>query len=419
MKTDLGGPATLEKEPVELHQPREQRPQRIEAKRHWWRWLVVLAMLGFGVYWLLGKSEQRQAPAAGLAEKSATLAVPVSVAAARQGDMPVYLTGLGSVTAFNTVTVKSRVEGQLIKVAFQEGQFVRQGDLLAEIDPRPFRVQLAQAEGQLARDAAQLKDAKANLARYQELLAKQFISKQQFSGQAAAVGQYEGAIKVDQALIDNAKLQLTYCRITAPISGRIGLRLVDVGNIVQANDQNGLAVITQVQPIAVLFTIPEDNLPPVLKKLKANERLPVEAYDRAGQTQIASGSLLTVDNQIDQSTGTLRLKAVFQNQDNVLFPNQFVNVRLLLDVKKEVVIVPMAAIQRGPQGTFVYVVKADQTAELRQVTVGPSEGNEALIDAGLSPGELLVVDGVDKLRAGSKVRMQGPDNADPSRRPSA
>ena len=340
--------------------------------------------------------------------------VPVVTTKVRQGNMGIYLTGLGSVTAFNTVTVRPRVDGQVIKVAFQEGQLVRQGDLLAEIDPRPFQVQLAQAEGQLAKDTAQLQNARVDLERYKVLLAQDSVAKQQLDTQIALVNQYEGVIKSDQAQIDNAKLQLTYSRITAPITGRIGLRLVDPGNVVRANDpNNGLAIITQLQPIALIFNIPEDDLPKVLTKMRSGQQLVVDAYDRNLTKKLATGTLLTIDNQIDPNTGTVKCKAVFANDDNALFPNQFVNARLLVDTKKDTSIVPTAAVQRSPQGTFVYVVKDDSSVETRNVVVGPSEGDEVVIEKGLAPGEVVVIEGVDKLQRGMKVaaRMAGDSSA--------
>jgi multidrug efflux system membrane fusion protein len=320
--------------------------------------------------------------------------------------MPVYIRGLGNVTAFNTVVVRSRVDGQLMSIHYTEGQFVREGELLAEIDPRPFQVQLDQAKGQLARDQAQLNDAKVNLARYQTLWNEQVIAKQQLDTQAATVGQVEGAMESDKAAINNAQLQLTYAKITAPLTGRIGLRQVDVGNIVHAADANGLATIAQMQPIAVLFTIPADSLPPVLQKLRAGAKLPVYAFDRSDTTQIATGTLLTVDNTIDPTTGTSRLKAQFANADFGLFPNQFVNCRLLLDVKHGLTIIPAAAIQRGPQGTFVFVAQ-NGVAHIKPVDASITEAGETAVD-GLNAGDMVITDGQDKLQDNAKVDVRAP-----------
>lgn len=384
--------------------------------KRWGIGLLAVCLLAIGAYVFFTKSGEAQ-PRPAKGSLGPARAVPVVAVAAKRGDIGVYLTGLGSVTPLKTVTVKSRVDGELMAVLYREGQIVRSGDLLAQIDPRPFEAQLTQAEGQLIRDQAVLKNAQIDLARYRDLIKQDLIPQQQLDTQVYLVRQYEGTIKTDQGQIDNAKLQLVYSRITAPISGRVGLRLVDPGNIVHANDPSGLVVITQLQPITVVFTIPEDSLPPVLAKLKAGEPLPVEAFDREQKRRLATGSLLTVDNQIDPNTGTVKLKAIFPNEDNELFPNQFVNARLRLDVKHGSTIVPTAAIQRGPQGAFVYVVKADQTVGVRAVTVGVTQGDEASIETGLSPDEMVVVDGTEKLREGSTVDVKTQTGDTPNRRP--
>ncbi len=386
-------------------------PPSKPKKSHGWVWLLILCLAGGAAYWWYPRAAdgQSQAKKGGKDDKGgAGRAIPVVAAMSRQGDMPVYLNGLGSVTAFNTVTVRSRVDGQIMKIAFTEGQLVKEGDLLVEIDPRPFQVMLEQAEGQKARDVALLQNALVDRERYKVLFSQEAIPKQQLDTQLATVAQYEATIKSDQAAIDNAKLQLVYCKITSPLTGRIGLRLVDQGNIVHASDSNGLVVITQLQPIAVLFNIAEDSLPAVRKKMQGGT-LRVDAYDRDLKKKLAQGKLLTIDNQIDQSTGTVRFKGQFENEDSSLFPNQFVNARLLLDTRHNAVVIPTAAIQRSPQSTFVYVVKPDNTAEVRNIVTTLTEGDEAAVDSGLEPGETVVIDGVDKLQQGTKVsvRMAG------------
>ena len=359
----------------------------------------VIAILG-GLF-LSACSNSGNTPSRARANTPQT--IPVTVAAVLRQDLPVYLSGLGSVAAYYTVSVRSRVDGQLVDIKFKEGESVKQGALLAVIDPRPYQVQLEQAQAQLFKDQASLRDAQLNYERYKGLLQNSgAMSQQQVDTQQATVNQMEGTVRNDQAAVDSAKLNLSYCHITAPVSGRIGLRLVDPGNIVHASDTNPLLVITQLQPITALFTLPEDQLPEVAKRMR-KAPLEVDAYSRDDSTKLASGKLLTIDNQIDQTTGTGRLKAVFTNEDSVLWPNQFVNIHLLLETLKNATVIPNAAIQQGPQGSYVYVVKPDKTVEPRQISTSVSEGNLTAITSGLSPNEIVVTDGQDKLQVGTHV----------------
>ncbi len=332
--------------------------------------------------------------------------MPVAVAKAEVKDLPIYLEGLGSVEAFNTVVVKSRIDGQLVGIHFKEGQEVQRGDLLAVIDPRPYQVQLAQTEATLYKDQSSLKDAQLNFQRFNDLYKQGIIPQQQFDTQKSLVGQLDGAVRADQANIDSVKLNLAYTRITAPVSGRVGLRQVDIGNMVHASDPNGLLVLTQLHPIAVIFTLPQDNLADVARQMRKGT-LTVDAYSRDDQTKLTTGKLLTIDNQIDPQTGTGKLKAIFENAERALWPNQFVNAHLLLQVRKNNTVVPAAAILRGPQGTYVYTVKPDKTADMRPVQVAFSAGNFIAISKGLQPGEMVVTDGQDKLQPGSKVEIRG------------
>jgi multidrug efflux system membrane fusion protein len=396
---------------------------------------------------LAGKSPP--SPHASGSPRAAARTVPVVAEASRKGDLPIYIDGLGTVTPFYTVTVRSRVDGQLDKVYFTEGQHVKEGDLLAQIDPRPFQVQLEQAEAQLFKDQALLKNAQVDLERYKSI--PKYVSQQQTTTQDALVRQYEGAIRADQGLIANARLQLTYSRIIAPLTGRVGLRLMDPGNIVRASDVTGLLVITQQQPIAVIFSIPQDSITAVLTKSRAGDGLEVLAYDRELKKKLATGKLLALDNQVDPNTGTVKLKAMFPNTDSALFPNQFVNARLLVDVRRQVVIVPASGVQRGPDSTYTYVVKpmtAEQNAEweaaqaaappregreprdpskpkgprvrqkpkvveMRTIEIGPTEGELTEVVHGLEAGEVIVTDGADKLIAGSLVIPQAPGQESP------
>jgi len=404
----------------------------------WMGFILVLGMVAAGWYFFLSPGQvgaPDSSASGGKSKRGGNDISRVVTAKTTLGNIGVYLTGLGSVTPLNTVTVRSRVDGQLMKVLFQEGQMVKEGELLIQIDDRPYQAQVAQYKAQKEHDQALLDNAKIDLQRYQTLWKQDSIPQQTLATQEALVKQDQGTVDSDQALIDTAQLNVTYCNITAPISGRIGLRLVDQGNQVHASDASGLLVITQVQPIAVLFSIAEDSIQPVLDKLHAAQTLTVEAYSRDKKQKLATGALLTTDNQIDQATGMLKLKAIFQNTKNELFPNQFVNVRLLVEMKRDVALVPIAAIQHGAQNsTFVYVVnpqaepsaeaatpspgsdgkapRATNTVRLQNVVVGTTEGDQAEIQSGLAPGDVVVIDGIDKLQDGSKVIVSGPADSE-------
>ncbi|HKX09247.1 MAG TPA: MdtA/MuxA family multidrug efflux RND transporter periplasmic adaptor subunit [Stellaceae bacterium] len=372
-----------------------------------WRralWLAVIVLMIAGVVWWV--HSRPAPPAQGGRFSGANGVMPVVAATAQKGDINVLLNGLGTVTPLATVTVRTQISGQLMRVDFKEGQMVKQGDLLAEIDSRPYEQQLTNAQGALAKDQALLANARLDLQRYKVLVAQDSIPKQQLDTQDSLVHQLEGTVISDQSQVDTAKLNIAYCHIVAPVSGRVGLRQVDAGNYVQANDANGLVVLTQLQPITVVFTLPEDRVPAVMKQVNAGQTLQTVAYDRSQTTKIATGTLATVDNQIDTTTGTLKMKAQFDNTDYSLFPNQFVNIQLRVQTLHDETVIPTAAVQRGAPGTFVYLVKPDSTVAVQVIKLGPSEGEKVSVTSGLSVGDRVVVDGADKLKDGAKISLR-------------
>jgi multidrug efflux system membrane fusion protein len=399
--------------PPELPAPIPPAGATRKPVRGWLWFLLIVALAGGGYYYYERYKEQKAG--ADAAKKAAEETkgkgkglggpTPVVAVPARTGNINVHIYALGTVTPLRTVTVRSRVDGQLMRVHFREGETVQQGQLLAEIDPRPFNVLLKQAEGQLARDQALLTNARLDLERYRTLLAQDSIAKQQVDSQEALVQQYEGIVKSDQSQVENARLQLTYARVTAPISGRVGLRLVDPGNIVRSGDATGIVVIAQIAPIGVVFTVPQDNLPELMKRVQSGDTLRAEAWDREQKNRLAMGRLLAVDNLVDVSTGSVKLKATFRNEDDELFPNQFVNVRLRLETLEDQTVILHTAVQRGGRGLFVYVVRDDNTVTARPITLGPVDGPRVAVLKGVQPGDRVVIDGIDRLREGARVQV--------------
>ena len=395
--------------PLSTPGPARVRPRR---GRRWLPWVILLLVAGAVAYALLrphaqpagGQGRHGHAGGAG-ANGEAAGPQPVSEAVARSGDMPVVLTQLGTVTSLATITVQSQITGYLLEVNFKEGQEVRKGQQLALVDPRLYLATLTQYEGNLVRDTALLKQAQADYARYQLLLRQKSIASQTAENQIFVVGQYQGAVRTDQGEIDSARQNIAYCHILSPIDGRVGLRQVDAGNYITSSATNGLVVVTQIHPISVIFTIPEDDIPELASQMRAGATLTVDAYDRTNTVKVASGTVETIDNTIDTSTGTVRVRSTFANQDSSLFPNQFVNARLLLKTLHNAVLVPNGAIQTGPQGNFVYLVKADSTVEIRPVRTGTASTTDTVIASGLAAGDAVVTDGTDKLRSGSKVMV--------------
>lgn len=389
--------------------PTAPRPV-VRKKRRGFGILIFLILAAAAAYWFYARPSSTPAPGPG-GRQGAALEMPVVAATAVKGDIDITTNALGTVTSLATVTVTSQISGYLVRVAYQEGQMVNKGDLLAEIDSRPYELALQNAQGALERDQAMLQSAELDLKRYQDLIKTNAIPRQQLDQQVALVAQDRGTVVTDQAQIDTAKLNIAYCHIIAPVSGRVGLRLIDPGNYVTPASATGLVVITQIQPISVIFPVAEDYLPQIVKRLDVAKRLPVTAYDRSGAVKLATGELRTLDNQIDTTTGTVKLRADFPNVDNSLFPNQFVNVTLLIDVLRDTTVMPTAAVQRGAPGTFVYLVNADNTVTVKPVTLGPSSGERVAVTAGLSPGDRVVIDGADKLRNGAKISLRQPSGA--------